>query len=62
MTWYPMHLASMHEAHGAIPVQSNERSAGDAGARFDYENPDYRWDPPRTSGVRGGGGGAVLDR
>lgn len=42
MTWNLMHLAKMLKDAGGIPVQGNQRSEWDAGARFDYENPEYR--------------------
>jgi multimeric flavodoxin WrbA len=42
MTWNLMHLASMLRANGGIPAYGNQRSEWDAGARFDFENPEYR--------------------
>ena len=42
MTWNLMHLAKMLKANGGIPAQGNQRSKWEAGARFDYENPEYR--------------------
>ena len=42
MTWNLMHLAKMLKDNGGIPAHGNQRSAWDAGARFDYENPEYR--------------------
>ena len=42
MTWNLMHLGSMLRKAGGIPAQGNQRSAWDAGARFDYTNPEYR--------------------
>lgn len=42
MTWNLMHLARLLRNAGGIPVYGNQRSAWDAGARFDYENPEYR--------------------
>ena len=42
MTWNLMHLASMIKDAGVIPAHGNQRSAWDAGCRFDYANPDYR--------------------
>ncbi|MBK5306257.1 MAG: flavodoxin family protein [Frankiaceae bacterium] len=42
MTWNLMHLAKLLKANNGIPAQGNQRSAWDAGARFDYENPEYR--------------------
>ena len=42
MTWNLMHLAAMLKQAGGIPAYGNQRSAWDAGARFDYANPEYR--------------------
>jgi multimeric flavodoxin WrbA len=42
MTWNLMHLAKMLKEAGGIPVQGNQRSKWDAGARFDFSNPEYR--------------------
>lgn len=42
MTWNLMHLAKMLKDNGGIPAQGNQRSEWDAGARFDFENPEYR--------------------
>ena len=42
MTWNLMHLAKILKDGGGIPAYGNQRSAWDAGARFDYENPEYR--------------------
>jgi len=42
MTWNLMHLAALLKAAGGIPAHGNQRSAWDAGARFDFENPEYR--------------------
>lgn len=42
MTWNLMHLAQMLYAHKGFPAQGNQRSKWDAGARFDFENPEYR--------------------
>jgi multimeric flavodoxin WrbA len=42
MTWNLMHLASMLRTNGGIPAYGNQRSEWDAGARFDFENPEYR--------------------
>ena len=42
MTWNLMHLAKMLKDNGGIPAHGNQRSKWDAGARFDFENPDYR--------------------
>lgn len=41
MTWNLMHLASQLKKTG-IPAFGNQRSEWDAGARFDFENPEYR--------------------
>jgi multimeric flavodoxin WrbA len=40
MTWNLMHLARMLQ--DGIPTEGNDRNAWDAGARFDFENPEYR--------------------
>ncbi len=42
MTWNLMHLAKMLKDSGGIPAYGNQRSKWDAGARFDFENPEYR--------------------
>lgn len=42
MTWNLMHIAQMMKNAGGIPVYGNQRSEWDAGARFDFENPEYR--------------------
>ena len=42
MTWNLMHLAKMLKDAGGIPPYGNQRSEWDAGARFDFENPEYR--------------------
>lgn len=42
MTWNLMHLAKMLKDNGGIPAHGNQRSKWDAGARFDFENPEYR--------------------
>jgi multimeric flavodoxin WrbA len=42
MTWNLMHLAKMLKDAGGVPVYGNQRSEWDAGARFDFENPEYR--------------------
>jgi multimeric flavodoxin WrbA len=42
MTWNLMHLARMLKDAGGVPAHGNQRSAWDAGARFDFENPEYR--------------------
>ncbi len=42
MTWNLMHLAKMLKNNGGIPAIGNQRSKWDAGARFDFENPEYR--------------------
>jgi multimeric flavodoxin WrbA len=42
MTWNLMHLAQMLKNAGGIPAHGNQRSEWDAGARFDFENPEYR--------------------
>ena len=42
MAWNLMHLAKMIKDAGGIPAQGNQRAKWDAGARFDFENPEYR--------------------
>jgi multimeric flavodoxin WrbA len=42
MTWNLMHLAKMLKMAGGIPAYGNQRSKWDSGARFDFENPEYR--------------------
>lgn len=42
MTWNLMHLARMLRDEGGIPTHGNQRSKWDAGARFDFPNPEYR--------------------
>jgi multimeric flavodoxin WrbA len=42
MSWNLMHLAQMLKKEGGIPAYGNQRSAWDAGSRFDFENPEYR--------------------
>jgi len=42
MTWNLMHMAQQLKNAGGIPAYGNQRSEWDAGARFDFENPEYR--------------------
>ncbi len=42
MTWNLMHLARMLKQAGGVPAHGNQRNAWADGARFDYENPEYR--------------------
>jgi len=42
MTWNLLHLARQLKDSGGIPAHGNQRSAWDAGCRFDYPNPEYR--------------------
>lgn len=42
MTWNLMHLAQLLKDTGGVPAYGNQRSAWDGGARFDFENPEYR--------------------
>ena len=42
MTWNLLHLAQMLKGAGGIPAHGNQRSAWDAGCRFDFANPEYR--------------------
>ena len=41
MTWNLMHLAKILKDAGGIPAYGNQRTAWDAGERFDYEPPQY---------------------
>lgn len=42
MTWNLLHMARILEDAGGIPNHGNDRTAWDAGCRFDYENPEHR--------------------
>lgn len=42
MTWNLMHFAKMLKEAGGVPAHGNQRSAWDAGCRFDHPNPEYR--------------------
>jgi multimeric flavodoxin WrbA len=42
MTWNLLHLARMITDVKGIPAHGNQRAAWDAGARFDFPNPEYR--------------------
>ena len=42
MTWNLLHMARMLRDAGGIPAHGNQRSAWDAGCRFDHPNPEYR--------------------
>ena len=42
MAWNLMHLARMLKDAGGVPAHGNQRTAWDAGERFDYPNPEYR--------------------
>jgi multimeric flavodoxin WrbA len=42
MTWNLMHTAKMLKDAGGMPAYGNQRKEWDAGARFDFENPEYR--------------------
>lgn len=42
MAWNLMHVAKMLHDAGGMPAYGNQRAAWDAGARFDFENPEYR--------------------
>ncbi len=42
MTWNLMHMAKLLKHAGGIPAHGNQRREWDAGARFDFENPEYR--------------------
>lgn len=42
MTWNLLHLARMLKDRGGMPAHGNQRTAWDAGTRFDHPNPEYR--------------------
>lgn len=42
MAWNLMHLAKMLKAGGGVPAYGNQRDVWDGGARFDFQNPEYR--------------------
>ena len=42
MTWNLLHMARMLKDRGGIPAHGNQRSEWDAGARFDFPNPEHR--------------------
>lgn len=42
MTWNLMHFARLLRDAGGVPAHGNQRSKWDTGARFDFENPEYR--------------------
>ena len=42
MTWNLLHLARMIKDAGGFPAHGNQRSAWDAGCRFDNPNPEHR--------------------
>ncbi len=42
MTWNLLHIARMLKDRGGMPAHGNQRSAWDAGCRFDFPNPEYR--------------------
>lgn len=42
MSWNLMHMARLLKDAGGLPAHGNQRSAWDAGCRFDHPNPDYR--------------------
>ncbi|MDA7984975.1 MAG: NAD(P)H-dependent oxidoreductase [Alphaproteobacteria bacterium] len=42
MTWNLMHLARILRDGGGFPAHGNQRSAWDAGCRFDFPNPEHR--------------------
>ena len=42
MTWNLMHIAKLLKQNGGIPAYGNQRREWEAGARFDFENPEYR--------------------
>jgi hypothetical protein len=40
--WNMLHLARMLKDAGGIPAYGNQRTEWDAGARFDFPNPEHR--------------------
>ena len=42
MAWNLMHMAHTLKSMGGFPTHGNQRREWDAGARFDFENPEYR--------------------
>ncbi len=42
MTWNLLHFAKILKDTGGVPAHGNQRTAWDAGTRFDFENPEYR--------------------
>ncbi len=42
MTWNLLHTARLLKDAGGFPAHGNQRSAWDAGCRFDFPNPEYR--------------------
>ncbi len=42
MTWNLLHAARMLKDAGGFPAHGNQRSAWDAGCRFDFPNPEHR--------------------
>ncbi|MDP9403143.1 MAG: flavodoxin family protein [Actinomycetota bacterium] len=42
MTWNLLHLARMLKDAGGIPAHGNQRSAWDAGCRWENDNPEHR--------------------
>jgi multimeric flavodoxin WrbA len=42
MTWNLMHAAKLLKDAGGMPAYGNQRTEWDAGARFDFANPEYR--------------------
>lgn len=42
MTWNLLHMARIIKDAGGIPAHGNQRTAWEAGCRFDHPNPEYR--------------------
>lgn len=42
MTWNLLHVARLLKDNGGMTAYGNQRSQWEAGARFDFENPEYR--------------------
>ncbi len=42
MTWNLLHMARLLKDAGGVPAHGNQRSAWEAGCRFDHPNPEHR--------------------
>jgi multimeric flavodoxin WrbA len=59
MTWNLLHLARLLNSAGGFPAHGNQRNEWDAGARFDFQNPEYRSEGPI---IRSLSGASAADR